>query len=263
MADKKKKKKTRRKSSKKSSRSAASKPDSLSEPDDAPGGFGSEDDPPPPSLDFPVVGIGASAGGLDAFKKFFDAMPAGSGMAMVVVPHLDPEHESLMVQLLARHTEMPVHTAAEGMAIEPNAVYVIPPNNNLAVENGRLRLSPPTEPRGFETAIDFFLRSLARDQRGKAICVILSGTSSHGVMGLREIKLTGGTVMVQTPQTAAFDQMPRNAIATGLVDYVLPVEQMPQVLMDYARQPYVTDPSGSIAPSDRLLPLLAMLRAHT
>ena len=150
----------------------------------------------------PVAGLVASAGGLDAFKKFFTAMPADSGIAFVLIPHLDPTHESLMVELLARHTSMPVVEAVEGMAVEPNRVYVIPPNKNMTISGGVLRLTGPVAHAAWQTSIDLFLRSLADDQLEKAICIILSGTGSHGTLGLTAVKAAGGMAMVQDPKTA-------------------------------------------------------------
>ena len=151
-----------------------------------------------------MAGIGASAGGLDAFKKFFAAMPADSGIAFVLIPHLDPKHESLMVELLARHTTMPVVEAADGMAVEANHVYIIPPNKYMTISGGMLRLTGPVERGGPQTSIDLFLRSLADDQQEKAICIILSGTGSHGTLGLKAVKAAGGMAMVQDPATADY-----------------------------------------------------------
>lgn len=221
--------------------------------------------PGTPKSAFPVVGIGASAGGLDAFKKFFSAMPADSGMAFVLVPHLDPSHRSLMAELLGRQTDMPVSEVDDGMAVEPNCVYIIPPNKDLKISEGTLYLQTPEEPRRLQTAIDFFLRSLAKDQQEQAIAIILSGTGSHGTLGVKEIKLAGGMVMVQAPDSADYDQMPRSAIATGLVDYVLPPEDMPNALVGYSQQPYirsVRNPSSSDPASEGLYRILALLRAH-
>ena len=149
-----------------------------------------------------MAGLVASAGGLDAFKKFFAAMPADSGIAFVLIPHLDPTHESLMVELLTRHTSMPVVEAVEGMAVEPNRVYIIPPNKNMTISGGVLRLTGPVEHGNWQTSIDLFLRSLADDQLEKAICIILSGTGSHGTLGLTAVKAAGGMAMVQDPKTA-------------------------------------------------------------
>ncbi len=218
-------------------------------------------------LHFPVVAIGASAGGLDAFKKFFSHMPADGGIAFVLIPHLDPTHRSLMVELLAMQTQMPVSEAEDGISIQANCVYIIPPNKYLAIRKGRLQLTAPTERRGLTTAIDFCLRSLAADQHERAIGIILSGTGSHGTLGLKEIKLAGGMVMVQEPESADYDQMPRNAIATGLVDYVLPPEQMPDALVKYARHPYVNGGSPQSPAEDtepqQLNRILAVLKTRT
>ena len=217
-------------------------------------------------LELPVAGLVASAGGLDAFKKFFAAMPADSGIAFVLIPHLDPTHESLMVELLARHTSMPVVEAAEGMAVEANHVYIIPPNKNMTISGGVLRLTGPVERGSWQTSIDLFLRSLADDQLEKAICIILSGTGSHGTLGLTAVKAAGGMAMVQDPKTAAYPRMPESAIATGLADYVLPVEQMPEALVKYVQHGYVN--GGRVVAAvdeapDHLNQLLALLRART
>jgi two-component system, chemotaxis family, CheB/CheR fusion protein len=215
---------------------------------------------------FPIVGIGASAGGLDAFKKFFTAMPADSGIAFVLIPHLDPTHRSLMVELLAKQTPMSVVEAGHNMPVEANCVYIIPPNRDLSIERGHLQLSKPPERRGLQTAIDFFFRSLAADQQEKAIGIILSGTGSHGTLGLKEIKLVGGMVMVQDPKTADYDQMPQSAIGTGMVDFVLPPEEMPEALVRYVAQPYLNHvPQAPAAEGnpDQLNQILALLRART
>jgi len=201
-----------------------------------------------PRPDFPVVAIGASAGGLEAFKRFMGAMPADGGIAFALIPHLDPNHASLMVELLAKHTRMPIHEAGHGMAIERNHVYVIPPKHYLAFNEGVLALSSPPEARGRQTAIDFSLRSLAEDRKEKAIGVIFSGTGSHGTAGIKEIKFVGGMVMVQDPATAEYDQMPRSAIATGLVDYVLAPEDMPAALLRYVNHAYVQAGTETISP---------------
>jgi two-component system CheB/CheR fusion protein len=229
-------------------------------PDPAPAAPQSGSHPSPP-----VVGIGASAGGLDAFRKFLIAMPADSGAAFVLIPHLDPKHESLMVELLARHTAMPVVEAAEGMVVEANHVYIIPPNKYITVSRAVLRLTGPVERRGTLTAIDVFLRSLADDQHERAICVILSGTGTHGTLGLKDVKAAGGMAMVQDPATAEFPQMPRSAIATDLADYVLPLEQMPAALIKYLRHPYLNDAKGGAREAeapDGLNQILAIIRTH-
>lgn len=220
-----------------------------------------------PRPGFPIVGIGASAGGLNAFKRFFSAMRPDSGMAFVLIPHLDPTHESLMVELLARQTEMPVVEAEDGTAVQANCVYIIPPNKYLEIACGLLRLSEPPKPRGLQTAIDFFLRSLAMDQEERAIGIVLSGTGSHGTLGIREIKLVGGLVIAQEPKSAEYDQMPRSAIETGLVDFVLPPEEMPQALLRYVEQPYLNR-VGEPAPqpeeaAEQLNRILAVVRTRT
>jgi two-component system CheB/CheR fusion protein len=181
------------------------------------------------------VGIGASAGGLEALKKLFAAVPPDSGIAFVVVPHLDPAHASLMVSLLAKSTALPVSEVWEGMQVEPNHVYVIPPNRLLTVRAGALYLTQPAETRVAYTSIDWFLRSLAEDRREYAICILLSGTGRHGSAGLRAIKANDGAAFVQDPATAEFPQMPQSAIATGLVDQVLPVERIPAAVLEYCR----------------------------
>ncbi|MGB7217334.1 MAG: chemotaxis protein CheB, partial [Vicinamibacterales bacterium] len=212
------------------------------------------------NLTFPVVGIGASAGGLDAFKKLFSAMPGDSGMAFVLIPHLDPTHESLMVQLLAKQTTMPVIEAQDGMRVEANHVYIIPPNADLTIEHRVLHVAPPPPRRGSQTAIDVFLRSLAADQQAHAIGIILSGTGSHGSLGIQDIKAAGGMVLAQAPESAEHDQMPRGAMATGVVDHVLPPEQMPGALVHHAEQ--LSSPSASPAQED-LGHILSLVRVKT
>ncbi len=214
----------------------------------------------------PIAGMGASAGGLDAFKRFFAAMPADSGIAFVLVPHLDPAHKSLMVELLARHTAMPVVEAEHHVAVEANHVYVIPPDRYMTIHGGVLSLTGPVERRTSQTTIDHFLRSLADDRQERAICIILSGTGAHGTLGLKAVKAAGGMAMVQDPATAEYDRMPLSAIATGLADYVLPVEQMPEVLVQYVQHAYVNGGTPSErAPesADSLTEVVALLRTRT
>jgi two-component system CheB/CheR fusion protein len=211
----------------------------------------------------PVAGIGASAGGLDAFKKFFAAMPADSGIGFVVIPHLDPKHESMMAELLTRYTAMLVVEAKDGMQVEANHVYIIPPNKYMTIADGFLQLSGPVQRGGPPTSIDLFLRSLAEDAQEKAICIILSGTGAHGALGLKAIKAAGGLAMVQDPETAEYPLMPRSAIATGLADYVLPVEQMPEALIKYVQHYYVNGGAEEPEPPDHLNQVLALLRVRT
>ena len=190
---------------------------------------------PMPDKGFPIVGIGASAGGLAAFEAFFSAMPADTetGMAFVLVQHLAPDHKSILTDLVKRYTRMQVFEVEDGMEVKPNCAYIIPPNRDMAFLNGTLQLLEPTAPRGMRLPIDFFFRSLAQDQRERAICIVLSGTGSDGTLGVRAIKGEGGMVMVQNPESTEYDGMPRSAIATGLVDYVLPPAEMPAQLIAY------------------------------
>ena len=188
-----------------------------------------------------VVGVGASAGGLDAFKRFFKNMPADAGIAFVLIQHLDPTHQSLTAELIARGTPMPAVQIERDTPVAANHIYVIPPNRYLRIESGVLRLTMPLEPRGLRMPIDIFLRSLAADQQAKAIGVVLSGTGTDGTLGLKEIKACGGIAMVQDPDTAEYDGMPRSAIATGGVDRILAAEKMAAALIQYLRHPYVKD----------------------
>ena len=185
---------------------------------------------------FPVVGIGASAGGLAALEAFFSSMSADTdtGMAFVLVQHLAPDHNSILTEIIRRHTRMQVFEVEDGMAVQPNCTYVIPPNRDMALLNGTLQLFEPAAPRGQRLPIDFFFRSLASDQHERAICVVLSGTGSDGTLGLRAIKGEGGMAMAQSPGTTEFDGMPTSAIATGLVDYELAPGEMPAQLIAYA-----------------------------
>ncbi len=169
---------------------------------------------------FPIVGVGASAGGLEALRAVFGGHTGPTGMAFVVVQHLDPTHESLMAQLIERYTAMPVKQASGGETVEVDHVYVIPPGHGLALENGVLNLTEFTDPRGMRRPIDDFFESLAEDAESRSACVILSGTGGDGSRGLRAIKEYGGLCVAQAPESAAYDGMPSSAIATGLVDIV-------------------------------------------
>ena len=182
---------------------------------------------------FPIVGIGASAGGLAAFEAFFSGMPADvdPGMAFVVVQHLAPDHKSILSELIRRYTRMQVFEVEDGMPVQINCAYIIPPNRDMAFLGGSLQLLEPSAPRGQRLPIDFFFRSLAADQHERAIGIVLSGTGSDGTLGVRAIKGEAGMVMAQTPESTEFDGMPRNALATGLVDYQLMPEQMPAQLI--------------------------------
>jgi two-component system CheB/CheR fusion protein len=188
-----------------------------------------------PEVNFPIIGIGASAGGLEAFELFFKTMPVWCGMAFVLVPHLDPGHDSLLSEILQRNTTMPVHEAQDQVKIEPDHVYIIPPNKDMTIFHGVINLSVPEQARGLRLPIDAFFRSLAEDQGERAICVILSGSGSDGTLGLRAIHGAGGVSFVQEPTTAKYDGMPSSAVQSGLSTYVLPVEKITAQLVAYVR----------------------------
>jgi two-component system CheB/CheR fusion protein len=183
--------------------------------------------------DFLVVGLGASAGGIRAFKEFFAHVPPTSGMAYVVILHLSPEHESHLAEVLQDSTEMPVRQVCEADQIEPNHVYVIPPNRSLAITDGHLALSEIKRIEERRAPVDIFFRTLAETKRERAVCVVLSGTGADGSMGLKRIKEMGGICLVQDPNESEYSDMPRNSIATGLVDSVLPVAEIPRKIIAY------------------------------
>src|SRR5215510_785116 len=211
---------------------------------------------PAPPQTFPVVGIGASAGGLEAFRQLLEHLPSDTGMAFVLVQHLDPKRESILAELLSKATKMFVKEVKDGMRVEPDCVYVIPRNTDMAIENGALRLSPREAPRGQHRPIDHFLRSLAVEKRDRAIGVILSGTASDGTRGLEVIKAGGGTTFAQDEKTAEYDGMPRSAINAGSVDFILPPERIAEELARMARHPPDGD-NGAVGAARRedLLPL--------
>jgi len=209
------------------------------------------------------VGIGASAGGLEAIEEFFKNMPPRSGLAFIVIQHLSPDYKSLMVELLSKHTEMPIFRAEDGMQVKADCVYLIPPKKNLTIFHGKLLLSDQEQVRGINLPIDIFLRSLAVDQAEKAIAVILSGTGSDGTRGVRAIKESGGMVMVQDEETAKFDGMPRSAIATGLADFVLAPKDMSRQLLSFIKHPYASKSEYSetiLTDEDGLTRIFSLLR---
>lgn len=219
---------------------------------------------------FPIVGIGASAGGLAAFQAFFSGMPTDSdpGMAFVLVQHLAPNHESILADIVGRYTRMKVFEAVDGVAVEVNCVYIIPPNHDMAILNGVIQLLSPSLPHGQRLPIDYFFRSLAQDQRENAMAIVLSGTGSDGTLGVRAIKSEGGLVVVQTPDSTEFDGMPRSAIATDMVDYQLTPAEMPAQLIAYAAQAsHALHPQDPALVAPRLESLLnkvfVLLRAQT
>jgi two-component system, chemotaxis family, CheB/CheR fusion protein len=183
--------------------------------------------------EFPIIGIGASAGGLEAFEQFFTQMPPDSGMAFVLVQHLDPTHKSILGDLVRRYTRMKVFEVDDGMTVQPDCAYIIPPNRDMAILNGDLHLIEPAAPRGQRLAIDYFFRSLAQDQQERAVAIVLSGTGTDGTLGAKAVKGEGGMVMIQSPESARYDGMPRSALNAGVADYVLPAEEMPRQLMAY------------------------------
>ena len=227
-----------------------------------------------PRAGFPIVGIGASAGGLAAFEAFFSGMPAETdpGMAFVLVQHLAPDHKSILSDLVKRYTRMQVFEVEDGMTVRPNCAYIIPPTRDMAFLDGTLHLLEPAAPRGHRLPIDFFFRSLAQDQHERAICIVLSGTGSDGTLGVRAVKGEGGMVMAQNPESAEYDGMPRSAIATGLVDYVLPPAEMPPQLIAYVAHAFGRTPrppysgrDGLPAPKagDAMKKVFILLRAQT
>ncbi|WP_159082469.1 chemotaxis protein CheB [Paragemmobacter aquarius] len=213
----------------------------------------------------PLVGIGASAGGIEALIRLFDAMPPDSGMAFVVVMHLDPTRVSGLADVLGQHTKMTVGEAVDGVAVEPDHIYVIPPATSLTVEEGHLRLSEPVERRGARYPIDRLFESMATHRRGRAICIVLSGSGTDGTGGLREVKAEGGCVLVQSPSTAKFDSMPQSVIMADLADHVLAPENMPEILLRYVKHAYsagaelfADGPSRDVS----ITPVLALLRSR-
>lgn len=189
-----------------------------------------------------IVGIGASAGGFHAISNFLQALTADSGVAYVIVQHLDPSHPSLSAQLFGKYTMLPVAEASDGVLVEANHIYTSPPGQDITVKNGHLCLSPRGENKHLHMPIDRFFNSLGMDRGTRAIGIVLSGSGTDGALGIKTIAANEGIILVQDPATAEFDSMPRNAIATGIVNYVLRAEQMPQVIADYARHPYATGP---------------------
>ncbi len=221
----------------------------------------------PVASDFLIVGIGASAGGLETLEAFFSKMPADSGVAFVIIQHLSPSHKSIMAALLAKHTRMAVREIEDAIPLEPNCVYLNPPDKNVAVFKKVLHLMEPVKTGAINMPIDYFFRSLSEDQKEKAIVIVLSGTASDGTLGIKAVKGEGGMVMVQDPDTAKYGGMPRNAIETGLVDFIAPVEKMPEHLLRYIKHPIVREP-GKIAFAEtssrhQLQKIFALIRSAT
>jgi chemotaxis response regulator CheB len=196
---------------------------------------------------FPIVGVGASAGGLEAFTQLLGPFPGDTGVALVLIQHLDPTHESKLAGLLAKATPMPVLEATQDLAVHPDHIYVIPRNTTLTIAGGVLQLAPRGEARGPHLPIDLFLKSLAEDQRSAAIGVVLSGTGSDGTLGLAEIKAAGGITFAQDKESAKHDGMPRSAAASGSVDFILPPHEIARELARIGRHPYLAPPRLSDA----------------
>ena len=223
----------------------------------------------PATRDFPIVGVGASAGGLSAFEAFFSAIPdKPSGMAFILVQHLAPDHKSILAELVSRFTCMPVLEVTDGLEVQPESVYIIPPNREMALLGGALHLFEPMASRIPRMPIDFFFRSLAQDQRERGICVVLSGTGSDGTLGVRAVKGEGGMAMAQAPDSVPYDGMPRSAIETGLVDFVLPAAGMFAQIETYVNHafgqaPVPPDGSGVTLFSEILKKIFVILRVQT
>jgi len=220
---------------------------------------------------FPIVGIGASAGGLEAVEQFLSNLPSDTGMAFVLVSHLDPHHKSILPELLSKHTTLEVLQARSNVKVEPNHLYVIPPNSHLSVRDSVLQLTRLEDERALRMPIDHFLRSLAEDQKENAIAVILSGNGTDGSQGIRAVNGSGGVAFVQDPATAKFDGMPRSGVATGLADFVLPPSAMPAHLLEYLQHFDANRSETPVAPpvspaERRLTPIQrihTLLRART
>ncbi|QDL36869.1 chemotaxis protein CheB [Rhodoferax sediminis] len=222
------------------------------------------DDSQKGGIAFPIVGMGASAGGLEAFEQFFRQVPPDCGLAFVLVQHLDPSHASILNEILQRSTTMPVVEAQDQMKVAPNSVYVIPPNRDLAILHGVLQLSLPEQPRGHRMPIDAFLRSLAEDQGEKAIGIVLSGTGTDGTLGLRAILGAGGMTLVQEPATAKYDGMPSSAIRAGYATQILPVDKMAAALQAGKRTLSICDETPSKpAATGTLNRILMLLRSRS
>ncbi|MBX3043635.1 MAG: PAS domain-containing protein [Candidatus Kapabacteria bacterium] len=216
---------------------------------------------------FPIAGVGASAGGLEALEQFFKNIKPDSGLGYVVVQHLSPDYKSLMVELLGKHTSIPIYRAEDGMKVQKNSIYLIPPKKNLTIFHRKLYLTDQSLNLGLNLPIDIFLRSLAEDLAERSIGIVLSGTGSDGTLGIRAIKGAGGMVMVQDEETAKFDGMPKSAIATGLVDYILPPYRMGEQLLKYVEHPFLKASDKKldidIEENDVISKILLAIRART
>ena len=219
------------------------------------------------SSDFPIVGIGASAGGLEALEQFFENMPKDNGMAFVVIQHLDPNYVGTMPEILQRITTMKVLQVSDRLKVKPGFVYVIPPNKSMSILNGVLHLFDPVQSRGLRLPIDIFFRSLADDKQEKSIGIILSGMGSDGSLGLKAIKEKNGVVLVQDPAPSKFDGMPHNAIEAVIADIVAPAVDLPAKLIAYlkfnpGKKPDTELESKIISNIDKIIILLREQSGH-
>lgn len=217
---------------------------------------------------FPVVGIGASAGGLEAFRELLSHLPIDTGMAFVIIQHMPPDRESLLSEILARSTEMPVNEVTDGMAVAPNQVYVIPPNASMTIDRGVLKLTPRSRGRGLFMSVDTFLCSLAAERGNKAIGVVLSGGDGDGSRGLEAIKAAGGITFAQSEGSAQVSSMPNTAVATGQVDFILTPEKIAEKIAEIGRHPYIADRPAienqdAIENKDAIAAIYSMLRTAT
>ncbi|WP_321495956.1 chemotaxis protein CheB [uncultured Desulfobacter sp.] len=214
---------------------------------------------------FPVVGIGASAGGLEALKAFFAKVPPTSGMAFIVLVHMAPNQPSLMPELLQKIAVIPVAAAEDGESLEPNRAYIIPPNKDISVYNGKIQLLDMTIKRHL-LPIDFFFRSLAQDQGNRAVAIVLSGMGTDGTLGIKEIKVNDGLVFVQSEESAGYDGMPRSAINTGIVDMIMVPADMPGKLLQYFSHPALRSQDSAdallVTEEASVLKIYAILRSH-
>ncbi|MBI5193618.1 MAG: PAS domain-containing protein [Nitrospirae bacterium] len=201
---------------------------------------------------FYIVAMGGSAGGLEAFEQFFSVMPPDSGLAFVIITHLDPDHKGIMPEIIQRSTKMKVCQVTDGMKVRPNSVYIIPPKKDMSILHGTLHLLDQTVPRGVRMPIDFFFRHLSDDQQERGIGIILSGMGTDGTLGIRAIKEKLGLAMVQDPKTAKYDGMPLSAIACGIVDYIAPAEELPVKLLRYVKHTLKIPQTGLTVPGKTL-----------
>src|SRR5689334_11301948 len=217
---------------------------------------------------FLVVGIGASAGGVGALRNFFANVPAHTGMAYVVILHLSPDHDSQLAEVLQSSSLLPVTQVERRVRVEPDHVYVIPPNKSLEIKHGHIDVSPVTSDEERRARVDIFFRTLAQSHGQRAVSVVLSGTGANGSMGMKRVKEMGGLCIAQDPQEAEYDDMPRHSIATGLVDYVLPVAQIPAQILAYREQiKRIPIPDTPLEPTDgdlnALRDIFTQLRVRT